>query len=95
MSRPGVVIGVVGGDSQEKLATEQTLAGEFLTVLDYDLNGNVIYAGKAAPGSAKSAAVWQIKNFLYSGSNVTDILWADGNASFDNIWDSRASLSYS
>lgn len=54
-----------------------------------------LYVGKAAPGSASSAAVWQVKKLAYSGTNVTQVDWADGNDSFDNIWDNRASLAYS
>lgn len=54
-----------------------------------------IYIGKASPGTATSSAAWQIQKLTYSGSNITDIQWADGDISFDNIWDNRDSLSYS
>lgn len=58
--------------------------------------GNLIYVGKAAPGTAKSASFWQIMKLTYDISdNLTDIQWADGDKKFDNIWDNRASLSYS
>ena len=63
--------------------------------LDYDGSGNLIYQGQAVPGSAKSAAVWKITKFTYSGSNLTDTEWADGNHYEDNVWNDRASLSYS
>lgn len=51
-----------------------------------------IYVGKAAIGSATSGAVWQVQRITQAD---TTILWADGNSSFDNIWDNYASLSYS
>lgn len=51
------------------------------------------YIGNAVIGSATSGALWQIKR-LDTTSGLTK-LWADGNDNFDNIWDNRASLSYS
>ena len=59
-------------------------------------NGNnAQYLGYAAPGSSKASAVWAIKKLTYSGNLVTDIQWAGGAASFTQVWDDRASLSYS
>lgn len=52
------------------------------------------YIGKADPGSVESAAVWQIQRLTVSGT-VTSIEWADGNDEFNNVWDDRASLTYS
>jgi len=68
---------------------------DLLLAIDYDGSGNIIYQGKALPGASKASAVWQIKKLVYSGSNVSDIQWADGDILFDNIWDNRAGLSYS
>lgn len=51
-----------------------------------------LYVGKAIVGSATSGAVWQVQRITQAD---TTIVWADGNGSFDNIWDNRASLSYS
>ncbi len=62
-------------------------------VLDYDISGNLIYIGVAKPGVLKSSADWQIKKLVYDGSNnLTDVLFADGNTEFDNIWDDRTSI---
>jgi len=64
--------------------------------LDYDANDNIIYKGEANAGSAKSAAAWKISKYSYDvDGNLTDIQWADGNLQEDNVWDNRASLSYS
>lgn len=62
--------------------------------LDYDINDNPIYIGKGKRNSASSDASWQIKKLTWSGGNLVSITLADGNAEFDNIWDDRASLSY-
>lgn len=53
------------------------------------------YHGLAYPGADKAAAVWQIKLVTYGADGDVSVTWADGNAAFDNIWDNRASLSYS
>lgn len=52
------------------------------------------YVGFAAIGSSNSAAVWQIRRLVKS-SGITSITWADGDELYDNIWDDRASLTYS
>ena len=62
--------------------------------LDYDVNGNLIYAGKAEVGSATSAAVWKVQELTYDGSNqLTSVLHA-GAGLYAHVWDDRASLSY-
>lgn len=63
---------------------------------DYDINGNMIYHGIAIPGSATSAAVWFIEKYTYNADNQATVhQLADGNDQSDNVWDNRASLSYS
>ena len=57
----------------------------------YDEQGLVTYIGKAAPGTATSAANWQIRKIDETSGTV--ITWANGGIS-NQIWDNRASLSY-
>lgn len=54
--------------------------------------GTRTYIGNAAIGSAESASVWQIKVLDTPGLTK---LWADGNDNFDNVWDDRATVTYS
>jgi len=64
--------------------------------LAYDGDNQLQYLGLALGGAATSATSWQIREFSYDVSNnLVSILLADGNLEFDNIWDDRASLSYS
>lgn len=77
---------IVGGDSS--LTYIQALAVISGT-------SKVEYIGLAIPGTAKSVASWQIKKLTYSGNNVTDIQFADGDNNFDNVWNDRSGLSYS
>ncbi len=53
------------------------------------------YLGKAQVGAVTSAAVWQIQKLTFGADGDVAITWADGDAAFDNVWDNRASLSYS
>lgn len=58
--------------------------------------GSITYIGEALPGSATSSPLWRIKRLDESDGTVELIIkWADGNDDFDNVWDDRASLSYS
>jgi len=75
--------------------SEEKDDGSYIKSIDYDASGNVVYYGVTTSGTAKSAAKWQIKKFSYTSNDLTDIQWADGNTKFDNVWDDRASLSYS
>jgi hypothetical protein len=66
----------------------------YTKAFDYSGN-NILYYGRAKPGSLKSAAAWSIQFYTYSGNNITDIQYAGGKDTFTNVWDDRASLSYS
>jgi hypothetical protein len=68
----------------------------YITEIDYVSGTNPVYVGMAVPGSALSAAVWQIKKLTYDGNNnVTSVLFAGGSGAFTNIWNNRASYTYS
>ena len=75
---------------------DYAIAGVEVMQMAYDASNNLEYVGTAFPGTATSAALWRIKNLTYDGSNnLTGVLWADGDTNYDNVWDDRASLSYS
>lgn len=59
-----------------------------------DASATVSYYGWASPGIATSTAAWRIMKKTVAGT-VTSYTWADGDLNFDNIWNNRASLSYS
>lgn len=71
-----------------------TLGGSVVTTYD-SVSDTLAYVGKHAPGTATSAAVWQIKRLTFdaAGDVITEV--ADGDLDFDNVWDDRASLTYS
>jgi len=61
-------------------------------------SGQVEFLGWANPGTADADAGWRIQKLIYGDGNnkpPTQVLWAKGNANFDNIWDDRAGLEYS
>ena len=68
----------------------------YMTALDYDSSGNLIYIGKANMNSSKSDGVWSIRKLVYNASNnLTDMSWANGDGAFNNIWNNRTAISYS
>lgn len=64
-------------------------------VVDPDAVPTVTYRGDATPGTATSASAWRIQRLTQQSDGDTEVLFADGNDNFDNIWDNRLSLSYS
>jgi len=76
--------------------TEKTTENSYTTTMDYDANNNIVYIGNALSGSEKSEAKWSIKKITYdANTNITDIQWADGNTTHDNIWNNRTLYIYS
>lgn len=62
-----------------------------------EASATVTYIGWSIPGSntvdGKADARWKIKK-VDETTNPTTVGYADGNDNYDNIWDDRASLSY-
>lgn len=52
---------------------------------------NLVYLGKATPGTATSAAGWQIKRYNKSAGHMS---FADDATTFTKIWDNRTSYGY-
>lgn len=63
--------------------------------VENDANGKVIYQGWAIVGSAENEAVWLISKLNWSGNFFVGRVWADGEDTFDKVWDSRAGYNYS
>lgn len=59
-----------------------------------DQEGTYYYIGEADPGTATTEAKWRIKRIEEIGDDY-NILWAEGSAEFDKIWDNRLTFSYS
>jgi hypothetical protein len=57
-----------------------------------EASATITYLGVAAIDSLESAPVWQIRKFDLTGG--ISVRWADGNANFDNVWDDRATITY-
>lgn len=55
----------------------------------------ITYRGDALPGTLTSVAAWRVTRMTLQSDGDIEILYADGNDNYDNIWDNRLSLSYS
>jgi hypothetical protein len=53
------------------------------------------FIGWAPPGALTSDAIWKIAKLVYSGANLIQVLYANGNTKYINVYDNRASLAYS
>lgn len=60
-----------------------------------DTDGDYKYVGEATPGSDPAIAVWRIKRVEFLVDDDIEIMWADGTATFDKVWDNRLTYSYS
>lgn len=91
-----VQVDVLSSELPSSASTETTLQtisfGGFKFTLRLDSSGSIDYVGEASIGTATSAASWRIKRV----DSTTGIIiqWA-GTGVFDQVWDNRASLSYS
>lgn len=50
------------------------------------------YFGEASPGADTSAGVWRVSRLTIADNTV---LWAGGDADFNDVWDDHLTLSYS
>jgi len=98
---PGNVIdmaehGRAGGQSDQQGFKYTNSVDE--TMLIDEASSTVTYIGWSYPGSNRKAgkadARWKIKK-IDSTSIPTQIHYADGNDSYDNVWNDRSGLSYS
>ena len=55
-------------------------------------DSDISYVGKAVPGSLTASAIWQVARVDENTGTIQE--WADGNDSFDNVWDNREALTY-
>ena len=75
---------------------EALVATQYALRYDQDADPpTAAYLGQAVPGTATSAASWRIQKLTFGGDGDVTSQWADGDANFNNVWDDRASLSYS
>ena len=82
-------------DQGEALVTLDGGLGDDL-VTNYDpVGATVAYVGKAIAGTLSSAASWQVKKLVFAADGGVTTTVADGDLNFDNVWDDRASLTYS
>lgn len=58
-----------------------------------DTVGDLKYIGYSVPGTATSASLWKIKLIDLSAEDIP-ILWANGSADLNKVWDDRATYTY-
>ena len=81
------------GAGRGNIIIDETVDATPYAVLFDESADPILYVGEADAGSLQADAVWRIKRINTTTGVV--ITWADGNTNFDNVWNNRASLSYS
>ena len=79
-------------NTQLRSSPIETTSGQFKQLLEEV--GSITYIGKAAAGTGAGAASWSIKRITF-GTGTINTEWAGGTTAFNQIWNNRASLSYS
>jgi len=65
-------------------------------LLEYDVNGNMVYMGEAPTGAPTNLPYWRIRKMTYDNNgNITSQLWAEGSLEFMFVWDNRTLYTYS
>lgn len=83
-------LGHVGNSSSGEAFQRTQKANETIYIED---TGTYIYIGYAPTGTATSASSWKIKRV--DTGNPTTVLWSNGNAFYNKVWDDRGSYTYS
>lgn len=68
---------------------------DYTTVLTSDAQGRPQYIARAKPGTALSAASWQIKKLVYDSSGNPSVYWASGSHKFGFVATDPTIYSYS
>ena len=63
--------------------------------VDFSSSTAYVYKGFATVGSSDGAAMWKICKISLLDADAGSTRWADGNLLYDNVWDNRASYTYS
>ena len=67
--------------------------GEIPTKID-EVSDSLVYVGYVLTlGASSAASIWKIKRIQKTGT-VWEIMYADGDDLYDNVWSNRASLVY-
>lgn len=72
---------------------ESNYTGNTVQMLVDVASDTVTYIGRAKSGTATSAAAWQIYRKSVSGA-ITSLQCYEGDASYNAVWDARASATY-
>lgn len=74
--------------------TVDTEEVKYTTNLD-QASPTVMYIGNAVAGTSTASSSWRVKKLTFDVNGGFVMQWADGDTSFNNVWNNRASLSYS
>lgn len=95
-SRSGDHRNVTATDYAEKRGLDiNLLSSSKDNVIIDKASASITYFGFSVPGSLSSDAAWRVLRKEVVSDTITEFKYAGGNDAYDNVWNDRASLSYS
>ena len=82
---------VWNGSTWERMTQPGSTTTSYESRNDTTTDTNLVYLGKATPGTASSDAAWQIKRYNKSAGHMS---FADDETTFTKTWDDRTSYTY-
>jgi len=83
-------------DAWQSVFDMPVVGEEMVLAKNLDMDGDFIYKGEAAPGSATNSPAWRInRTYINPVDDDVSVVWAEGNADFAYAWDDHKLLSYS
>jgi len=79
------------GDLDRMTQPGATVSVAYESRNDTTTDANLVYLGKALPGSLESDAAWQIKRYNKSAGHMS---FADDETTFTKVWSDRATYNY-
>lgn len=74
-----------------KIPVEAGATSDYESRNDTTTDANLVYLGKALPGSLEGDAAWQIKRYNKSAGHMS---FADDETTFTKVWSDRATYNY-
>ena len=83
------------GAALVKIVADTSGTSQATTTMYDQVGATIAYIGKANAGTTTSAAAWQVRRLTFNAEGDVITAYADGDGNFDNVWDDRATLTYS
>jgi hypothetical protein len=89
------VIDILNESEVPVITTEQTYTKRVDFYSSSAVTGDIIFKGEATIGTADASALWRVAKLTINIDGDVVEQYAGGNGNFENVWNDRATLTYS